>query len=163
MSRETKYTLSEAELHFAKSIYNSIWGLLGKTNRTASEDEEMLVSAYASLYHWKQVGNEVNHQRGYWMLSRVYQNMGHAVQALEWALKCQRITKDNPTLMADFDLAYTEEGLARAYALAGDLKKAEKHYKHAIELGNKIKDPEDQKIFIGDLKGGNWYQLETKE
>jgi tetratricopeptide (TPR) repeat protein len=160
MSGDTKLTLSEAQLKFAKLIYNNIWGLLNKSDRTASEDEDMLLSAYASLYHWKQVGNEINLQRGYWMLSRVYQTMGHADQAIEWALKCQRITKENPTVMADFDLAYAEEGLARAYALAGDLKKAEKHYKLATDLGNKIKDPEDQKIFLGDLQDGNWYQLD---
>jgi tetratricopeptide (TPR) repeat protein len=160
MSEEIKITFKEAQLEFAKSIYNGIWDLLSKTNRSSSDNEDMLLSAYASLYHWKQVGTEVNLQRGYWMTARVNQTLGYSHQALEWALKCHKITQENLVVMKDFDLAYAEEGLARAYALAGDLQKAEKHYKLASDLGNKIQDPDDQKIFLSDLQGGNWYQLD---
>lgn len=152
-------TLREAQESFAKTTYNGIWALLEKKDRTPSEDEDLILMAYSSLYHWKQIGTEVNLQRGYWMISRVYQVLGDSQQALDWAHRCQQITDKYPGKMEDFDLAYAREGLARAYALAGDLEKAKKEYDLAAELGESIEDPEDRQIFINDFESGNWYQV----
>jgi len=159
MSEDNQTALRETQLKFAKSIFNGIWDLLEKTDRTPLEDEDLLIGAFASLYHWKQVGTAVNFQRGYWMISRVYQTLGEKSQALAWALKCQAATEENLAEMEDFDLAFAQEGLARAYALNGDLKKAQEHYLLAAELGEQIKDPEDKEIFLRDLQGGDWFQL----
>ncbi len=159
MNKEKRITLPEAQEQFAKSIYNRIWGLLEKKDRTPSGDEDLLLSAYASLYHWKIIGTVINLQRGYWMLSRVYQTLNQVEQALEWALKCQEITEENSAEMEDFDLAFAREGLARAFALAGDLDQARENYDLAAELGKIIKDPEDQQVFMKDFNSGNWYEL----
>ena len=159
MSEDKKLTLQEAQASFAKSTFNSIWPLLDKTERTASEDEDMLLSAITSLYHWKQIGTDVNLQRGYWMISKVYHTLGEADNALTWATKCLEITEKKSEEMEDFDLAYAQEGLARAYTLSGDLEKAQYHYTSAVNLGEKIKDPEDKKIFSGDIETGNWDEL----
>lgn len=61
--------------------------------------------------------------------------------------------------MEDFDLAFGQESLARAYVQAGDLYKARKHHQKAFALDEVLKDPEDQKIFIGDLESGDWFGL----
>ena len=143
----------------AKSIFNGIWELLEKTGRSPEEDEEMLLRAFASAYHWKQIGNAVHFQRGYWMISRVYQALGKAEAALEWAQKCAEITKEHTAALEDFDLAYAEEALARSFALAGQFELAKQHYQHAAELGSKIMDPEDHKIFQADFQGGDWFGL----
>ena len=154
-----KITLKEAQEKFAKSSWNEIWPLLEKIDRTPSEDEDLLLSAFTSLYHWKQIGTEVNLQRGYWMISKVYQVLGKAESALAWAEKCARVTSENIAAMKDFDLAYSEEALARSYALAGDLERAREHHRQAVELGEHIKDPEDKKFFLGDFEGGDWFGL----
>lgn len=156
MGKEKLDHLKEEHLQFAKSTNNRVWDLLEKAARTPAEDQEMLLAAYASLYHWMCAGSAVNFQRGCWMLSRVYrvQNQGEA--ALEWALKCQEITENNPAEMKDFDLAYAQEALTRAYALTGDTEQAKKHFDRAAELGKNIKDPEDREFFMKDFKGGNW-------
>lgn len=159
MSEEKLYTLPDAHLAFAKSTFNSIWGLLEKEGRTPQEDLDMLLAAHASLFHWKIAGTVVNEQRGCWMISRVYQTLGRAAGALEWALRCQELTQNDPEKMEDFDLAYAQEGLARAYALSGDLDLAQEHWSQAASLGEMIKDQEDREIFTADLQGGNWYQL----
>ena len=161
MGEDKKYTLDEAQLVFAKSSFNSIWPLLDKPDRTLDEDRDMLLAAFTSLYHWRVVGTAVQEQRGSWMIARVNQVLGRAEDALEWALRCYEITEANPAEMKDFDLAYAEEGLARAYALSGDDDKAQKHKQKAVELGDKIKDPEDKEIYLGDLQGGNWYNLQV--
>lgn len=159
MNETKRYTLPQAQLEFAKSIYNSIWGLLEKPARTPEENQEMLLAAYASLYHWQKAGGAVQEQRGSWMVSRVCQTLGKAPEALEWAQRCQAISEEHAPEMEDFDLAYAQEGLARAYALAGDHEKALAHWKLAASLGDQIEDPEDKRIFLGDFRGGNWYQL----
>ncbi len=135
MIEEKRITLLEAQEEFAKSIYNSIWELLEKKDRTPSDDEDLLLSAYASLYHWKMIGTVINLQRGYWMLSRVYQTLNQEGHALEWALKCQEITEENSAEMEDFDLAF---------ALAGNLNQARENYDLAAEPGKIIKNSDDQ-------------------
>jgi len=156
MNDEKKFSLEEAQVVFAKSISNGIWGLLEKTSRSAHDDEILLLSAFASLYHWRQFGSHVHFQRGYWMISKVYHVLGHPDQALLWAKKCQAITDDQSSDMEDFDLAYAQEGLARAYALNGDLDQAEFHYQKARSLGEAIADLEDKKIFLDDLQANDW-------
>jgi tetratricopeptide (TPR) repeat protein len=159
---QQSYSLSEAQLEFAKSIFNSIWGLLDKEDRSPEEDLEMLLAAYASLYHWTKVGTAVHYQRGAWMISRVYQTLGKAEPSLEWAQRCQQISEEHASEMEDFDLAFAQEALARAYALSGDKEKALTHWHKAADLGDQIKAQEDKKIFLGDFQGGNWYQLQIR-
>ena len=64
--------------------------------------------------------------------------------------------------MEDFDLAFTWEGLARAFALAGDLDQAREYYDLAVDPGKKIGDAEDRKIFMNDFQGGNWHKFSPK-
>ena len=154
-----KISLDEAQEKFAKSSWNAIWPLLEKNDRTPSENEDLLVNAFTSLYHWKQIGTEVNHQRGYWMISKVYQVLEKAEPALAWAEKCARVTSEHAADMKDFDLAYAEEALARSYALAGELELAREHHRQASDLGERITDPDDKKIFQGDFEGGDWFGL----
>ena len=159
MSDEKKYSLTEAHQQFAKNTNNRVWNLLEKSSRTEAEQEELLLAASASLFHWLQVGTAVHAQRGHWMLSRVNVVLGRKDDALDQALRCQAITESNPDEMEDFDLAFAQEALARAYALAGDLKKAGTHHQKAITFGEAIKDQEDQKIFLVDFQGDEWFGL----
>jgi len=162
MSENIEGNLLETHLHFAKKTNQRVWDLLERSERSRAEDEEMLLAAYASVYHWKIAGTAVHCQRGYWMISRVYLTLDREDGALEWAAKCQEITDNNYAEMEDFDLAFAKEGLARAYALAGDLIEAKKHYDLSVELGEKIKDPEDKLIFLNDLQDGNWFGFVPK-
>ncbi|TFG48715.1 MAG: hypothetical protein E4H33_03675 [Anaerolineales bacterium] len=159
MSKAQQFSLTEALQHLTEQSNNQVWDLLDKENRSGQE-EEMLLAANASLYLWKQVGTAVHAQRGSWLLSRVHTVQGQSIDALKWAQKCREITDNNPDEMEDFDLAFAQEALARAYALAGDLGLANKHRVQAAELGEQIQDPEDQQIFLSDFQGGNWFQLD---
>ncbi len=162
MSEEKKYTLDQAQLEFAKKSFNSIWSLLENPQRTQDEEREMLLAAFTSLYHWRKAGTAVHEQRGSWMISRVYQTLGNPEGALEWAQRCLEISEDFPSEMEDFDLAYAQEALARAYALSGNQEKAQEHWTQASNLGKQIKDPDDQRIFLEDFKSGPWYHLKPE-
>jgi len=61
--------------------------------------------------------------------------------------------------MEDFDFAFAQECLSRASALADDLDRAKEHYDLAVDLGKKIEDAEDQKIFMNDFQDWNWHQF----
>ncbi|MEJ2570467.1 MAG: tetratricopeptide repeat protein [Anaerolineales bacterium] len=116
----------------------------------------MLIAAFSSLYHWCQVGNPVNAQRGHWLLSRVFLDLERAEEALVHALWCMELTEREKDSMEDFDEAYAHEGLASAYAFQGKTESARNHFDRARELGELIADDEDEVIFLNDLMGGDW-------
>jgi hypothetical protein len=135
-------------------LFNQTWGLMDKTDRTPSEDATMLEFAHASAYHWSFCGTVVNQQRGYWLISRVYAVLGIPDASLLFAKLCRESTESGLSEMEDFDIAFSFEVLARAYALNGELKKTAEMFKSAIEAGNLIKDEEDRKIFSESLYSG---------
>lgn len=159
MSEDNQYTLLEAHQEFAKRANHRVWDLLEQSTQTAEEDEELILAASASLYPWLQAGGAVQSQRGHWLLSRVYVVLGRVQDTLDLALKCQSITESHLDEMEDFDLAFAQESLARAYALVGDFMQADEHPTAAEKLGQAIKDAKDQEIFLGDLNSGDWYGI----
>jgi hypothetical protein len=52
------------ERQLAVDLYNGLWPLLEKRVRTSDEDAQLVHQAHASLYHWSQVGEQVNLARG---------------------------------------------------------------------------------------------------
>jgi hypothetical protein len=160
MSEEKKYSFAEAELEFAKRTNGKVWQLLGKSDRSPAEDEQMKLAAYASLYHWLQVGKEVNHQRGEWMIAHVYTVLGESAPALKHAQHCLELTEAFMDQMTDFDIAYAYEGMARANALAGNRETARQFFEKAKAAGEAIANPEDKEIFVGDLESGDWYGIQ---
>lgn len=148
--------LEGAHATFARSFNGRTWDLLAKPDRTEEEDEEMLLAASASLYHWMSAGTAVHAQRGQWLLARVYGELGRPQDALRHAQRCLALTKDNPDGMEDFDRAYAQEALARAFALLGEEAAANEHRRSAEEAGKAIADEESRRIFMTDLAAGRW-------
>lgn len=159
MTATTKRTIEESHEHFAKSLNGKVWELLEKPDRTKAEDEHMVYAAHASTYHWLNAGTGVNHQRGEWLIAKVYTELGIADSALRHASRCLELTNEYKGEMKDFDLAYAYEGFARANALAGNKEEAKKYIKLAEDSGQAIKNDEDKKIFVSDFNGGNWFGL----
>src|SRR5687768_5218269 len=44
----------------AVALFNNVWGLMEKPNRTLAESDAMLHAAHASRWHWEQCGTAVN-------------------------------------------------------------------------------------------------------
>ncbi len=133
--------------------------MLDKDRRSMDEEDEMVLAAQTSLYHWGKVGNAAQLQRGYWLLSHVFSVLLKPAQAVKFANKCMQVTKANQAEMKDFDLAYAFEGLARAYALEGNKKLAAENYDQAKKAGVSIEDDEDRQIFMNDFNAGSWYSI----
>lgn len=157
MEEEKKYSEEECHKKFAVGLNNLVWNLLGKKDRTKGEDENMIHAAHASHYHWSIVGKAINAQRGHWMISHVYAVLNRPEPALYHAKKCMELTEQHN--FVDFDLAYAYEGMARAHASAGQKDECQKYIKLTAEAGEKIKGPEDKKLFLSDFEKGPWYGM----
>ena len=72
----------------AATIFNHVWDLLEKPDRSLAEDDEMLHGAHASRYHWGVAGEPVHWARGEWQCARVYAVLGRAEPALHHAGRC---------------------------------------------------------------------------
>ena len=156
---EEKYTAEQAHRFFAGSLNGEVWGLLEKADRTKQEAELMVHTAHASCCHWLKVGTGAHHQRGEWMIARVYSELGIGEAALRHANRCQELTEEHADLLEDFDRAYACECVAQANAVAGNREQARKYVALAEKAGGAIKDEDSKKFFLGDLNGGDWHGL----
>lgn len=159
MTEETTFTITQAQLHFAMDFHGKTWEMLEKKVRTPDEDDRMLDYAHASLAHWRTAGAEVRHQRGEWLVARVYAVLGEGSMALKHAHRCYELLEENKSEMADFDVAFACEAVARAHAVSGDKVGAKKYIDMARMAGEAIKEKEDRDIFFTEFNGGNWYGM----
>jgi hypothetical protein len=141
----------DEERQLAVDLFNRAWTLMEADERTPEQDDELINTAHASAYHWAQVGTAANRARSEWQLSRVYTVLGRAEPALHHAARCQAICEATPEAMADWDLPYAHEALARAHALAGEGDKAGRHAAAARELAAGVAGAEDREHLEADL------------
>ena len=154
------FTEAEAHRHFAIKLNRMTWDLLEKADRTQAEDELMLYSAIASCRHWLDAGTAVHHQRGEWLIARVYSVLGLGEGAVRHAQRCLKLTEEHAEAMADFDWAYAYEALARAHAITGSGREAQRFIRLAENAGDNISDKESKTIFMADLSSGEWVGLQ---
>lgn len=133
----------------AIELFNLTWDLLEKTDRTPAETDRMINAAHASRYHWEIAGDALNIARGEWQISRVYSVIGRAEPCLYHAERCLHVTLENK--LADFDLAFAYEAMARACHLSGDLMETAKFITLGQEAGEKINEEDDREYFFKEL------------
>ncbi|SRR6056297_464303 len=154
-----EFKLTPEKHHYlAIELNMQTWNLLSKDKRTKKENVRMINYAFASHYHWfkSPKWKPINEQRGEWLISHVYAVLKKGKKALKHAKKCKSITKK--LNLKGFDLAYSYEALARAYASLGNKKKLNKYYILAKEAGGRIKNEKNKKIFFNDLKSQPWFK-----
>jgi hypothetical protein len=133
------------------ALFNHVWTLLEKPDRTATDNDEMISAVHASRWHWSRAAGvePVNHARGEWQCSRVYATLGRSEPALWHARRCLAIIE--ATAIADFDRAAAYEALARAHAVAGDVAAAADWKAKAMTAMEGIADPDDREVIEGDI------------
>ena len=142
-------------------IFNYVWTLLDKDERTPAEDDSMLNAAHASRYHWEQVGTAVNLVRGDWQIARVYTVLNRAEPALYHAGRCLDICQEND--IGDFDLAFAYEALARAWSLTDNVGNRQRNLSLALKACEAIADDEDRQYVLNDLKTIPGYEQLARE
>jgi DNA-binding transcriptional MerR regulator len=140
----------DTERRLAAQLFNGVWRLLEKEDRSTAEDDRMLHMAHASRYHWEQVGAPVNLGRGEWQCSRVYAVLGRAEPCMFHASRVLSICEEHG--IGDFDIAFAYEALARAYAVAGDPDQARGMIERGLAAVPGIADDQDRAIVLADLE-----------
>ena len=130
-----------------------------KPDRTEHESEKMLYAAFASAFHYLEVGNPEHHQRAEWLLSRVYVVLGNAAEALRHALRCLELTRKYEDHLDDYDVAFAYEAMSRASALSGNVADARSYHTMAANAGMEIEDLGHRRVFEEEFKNGNWSGL----
>jgi hypothetical protein len=127
-------------------LFNATWRLI----ESREDDELMVHMAHASAYHWA-VAPECepeNRARGEWLVARVYALVGQPEAALDHAQQCLGWCERGG--LADWDLAFAHEALARASSVAGDVDAATRHI--ALARAVEIADAEDGELLERDLE-----------
>lgn len=151
MSSEDGTTLDpETERLLAGRLFNLVWDLMEREDRGPQEDARMVHAAHASRYHWDQIGEAANLARGEWLCSRVYAVLGRSEPSRWHARRVLEICQENG--IGDWDLAFAYEALARAAAVAGDMKEARAFTEEALAASEQIAEEEDRKLVVGDLE-----------
>jgi hypothetical protein len=137
------------ERRLAARLFNHVWDLLGKPDRSVSDDFAMIHAAHASRYHWGAVGEPVHWARGEWQCSRVYAVLGWFEPALRHAERCLELATQHG--LGPFDIGAAHEAIARSYRVIGDAAKAADHVAFGRAESAKIGDAEDRAVLDGDL------------
>lgn len=149
MSTSDTATIGD-EKQLAKDLFNGVWRLLEKEDRSPAEDERMVHMAHASRYHWEQVGTASNLSIGEWQVSRVYAVVGRPEPALHHAHRALQIAQEHG--IGDFQVAFGYEALARAFAVAGDMDEARRWTEQALAAVDGIAKEFDRELLLSDLE-----------
>ena len=133
----------------AVDLFNHVWTLLEKADRSAEDDDAMVHATHASRHHWAEVGEPVNLVRGEWQISRVYSVLGRGEPALHHARRCLELCEAHG--IGDFDLAYAYEAMARAYHIAHVHEASRQYADMAREAADAIAEDDDRALFRSDI------------
>jgi hypothetical protein len=137
------------EKRLAAALFNRVWELLDKPDRSPAEADAMLHAAHASRYHWGEVGAPVNLVRGEWQVSRVYSALKRPEPARHHAERCLALCREHG--IGGFDLAYAHEAVARAASLSGDRTARDLSLSEAARLAAAVESSEDRALLQSDL------------
>lgn len=147
--RAHEQTESFDQLRLAAELFNGVWDLLERDDRTPADDARMVHMAHASAHHWLQVGTSLNEARGEWLCLRVYAVLGRSEPARYHAGRALTVCEANA--IVDFDLAYCFEALARAASIAENWHDAEEWRARAEAALDAIEDGADRDLVAADL------------
>jgi hypothetical protein len=137
------------EREVAAELFNLVWTLLERSDRTQDDDDRMVHAAHASRYHWGQVGAAENRAVGEWQCSRVYAALGRGGSSLHHATRALGIARAGD--VPDWVEASALEAMARASAVAGDEETAHRWAEQARSAAASISDEEDREVVMGDI------------
>jgi hypothetical protein len=138
------------ERALAVRLFNRTWELLEST-RDAAGDREVLACALASRLHWQDVGTDENLAAGDWLVAHVASQLGYADLALDFATAAhERATSAEPPVPL-WLVASTQEGLARAHAVAGHEEERDQWAADARTTLEGVDDDEDRELIESQL------------
>jgi len=144
----------EPDVHraLAAGLFNRAWDLLEIEDRTRRQDAELIDTAHASAWHWRQVGSAANEARGHWLMARVYSVLGHGAEAVYHARRANDVLDGGGDGIEDWDRPAAAEAMARALVAAGDLAAAAEWKAKAAALLESVTEADDRRVVENDLE-----------
>jgi len=138
--------LDDREL--ATQLFNRCWELL-EAPRDADGDVELLTAAFGSRYHWLNAGGREQWIVSDWMVARAAAALGDGGLSILFAQRAHSAAQEigGP----DWLVASTAEGVARAYAVLGDVQEFTHWAALASRLVEVIAEPEDKSLIASQL------------
>jgi hypothetical protein len=151
MPDQPAFDLPAAHRYFAADCFNRAWDYVDKPERTPADDQQMLLLALSSLWHWTQRADATpqNLSIGYWQVSRVYCLLGQPENALIYARLSLKEAKSEG--VEPFYLGYAFEALARAASLAGDATTTASAVISARRCVSHVYDEKNRKLLKADI------------
>jgi hypothetical protein len=139
-----------AHRQFSGECFNKTWELIDKPGRKSADDEQMLLCAMASLWHWTQRADcsDQNLSIGYWLVSRAYSLLGQAENGRRFGELCLQCSGG----LAPFFRAYAHEALARAAMVAADKTLLDAHATAARNLSGEVIELDERSALDADLE-----------
>lgn len=150
--RHSAYNLQMNELDdrtLATQLYNRCWEILELESRTSDDDVELITKALTSRFHWLKAGAREQWIISDWMVSRASGVVGAPELSLFFALRAHDAAQIGD--VPDWLVASTAEGVAHAYAAAGNAEEFTKWNALAGRLVEVIADEEDRVLVTSQL------------
>jgi hypothetical protein len=151
MTDRPAFDQAAAHRFFSAECYNRAWDLIGAPTRSAAEDEQMLLRAYASFYHWTQRADCTAENRciSLWQISRVFALLGQVENSRRYGAQC--LAESDAPDVPLFCLGFAYEALARAEMVAGERERMGEYLALAQQVAARIDDDEDRQVLLKDL------------
>jgi len=150
MSDSVQLDQQVAHRWFAVDCFNRVWALIDKPSRTIAEDEAMVLTALASLWHWSQRDDctDQNLSIGHWLAARVFALVGQGENAMRHARRSLEYAAD----LSPFYVGYAHEAIARAARTLGESGIYQDHLTQARRYAAKVEDAAERKLLEDDLQ-----------
>jgi hypothetical protein len=151
MVDKPSFDLAAAHHYFAAECFNAAWSLIDKLQRSPAEEEQLLLLAFASFYHWTQRSDCTSENRSIslWQISRVYALLGQAENAQRYAIQC--LTESNSPDLPPYCLGFAYEARARAEMLLRNKTGMDQYLANARKIAERMTDKEAQTLLLNDL------------
>ena len=133
----------------AVDAFNDAWTLIDLSSRTPEQERELLLLAFTSRHHWGVVGGDEQAMVGDWLIGHVASLLGLGDLAQRFASSALDTCRANG--WADWRLASTLEGMARASAAIGDEQARDRYASEARRVLATVDDKEDRDLISSQL------------
>lgn len=133
----------------AAGLFNGVWTLMERSDRTPEDDETMMHAAHAARWHWGVVGTPLNRARSEWQISRVYAILGDAASARRHADRYLALCNDHE--LGEFDRAFAHEAIARSAAIADNAEDVATHVQYGLAAAGHVTDESERDWVLRNL------------
>lgn len=133
----------------AKRLFNQTWELIDTADRTPEQDRLMLMTSCAAWVHWDAIGTEENRAIADWQVAHVASLLGYGALAISHATTAY--DRVRAARLPDWLHASALEGLARAYAAAGDQQSRDEYLRLAHEAVSIVTDAQERELIASQI------------